>query len=272
MLGGERLVEPILATAEGPVVDVVNADGGAEIVFVCEHAARAIPTALATLGLSEAERASHVAWDIGALSLARNLSKAFDAPLVAARFSRLVYDCNRAPEALDAVPERSETIEIPGNIGLDAAARAGRLKEFYTPFESALARIIDTKIARGESPAIISVHSFTPTYFGARRDVELGILHDSDTRLADALLAQAVSLTGLRSQRNAPYGPADGVTHTLLTHALPRGLPNVMLEIRNDQISDMPACQRVAAALARLLRHGVSSPTLSPRGVAAAGA
>lgn len=250
---------PILAVAEGPVFDVVNAGGGAEIVFVCEHAAKAIPAALSSLGLSDAARTSHVAWDPGALTVALDLSKAFDAPLVAARFSRLVYDCNRAPEAPDAVPERSESYDIPGNKGLDAAARAGRMEEFYAPFQKALAQLIDAKVARGEQPAVVSVHSFTPTYFGTPREVELGILHDADTRLADALLAQAPVLTGLRTQRNAPYGPADGVTHTLKTHALPRGLPNAMLEIRNDLIGDDAACQRVAAALADLLQKGMSS-------------
>ena len=36
---------------------------------------------------------------------------------------------------------------------------------------------------------------------------------------------------------NEPYSPADRVYHTLERHARSRGLPCVMIEIRNDEIS-----------------------------------
>jgi hypothetical protein len=50
---------------------------------------------------------------------------------------------------------------------------------------------------------------------------------------------EAAASTGLeRVFRNYPYGPADGVTHTLKKHGLTREIANVMLEIRNDLISD----------------------------------
>ena len=80
---------------------------------------------------------------------------------------------------------------------------------------------------------------------------ELGVLHDDDTRLADALLAAMPA--GLAARRNEPYGPADGVTHTLRLHALPTGRRNVMIEIRNDLIADEAGIARFAALLSGLL-------------------
>ena len=59
--------------------------------------------------------------------------------------------------------------------------------------------------------------------------------------------------TGRPVRRNEPYGPADGVTHTLRTHALPRGLANVMIEVRHDLIADAGSQEAMAQRLARWL-------------------
>jgi predicted N-formylglutamate amidohydrolase len=97
---------------------------------------------------------------------------------------------------------------------------------------------MDKRRDAGRPIVLVTVHSFTPVYFGQPRDGALGILHDDDPRLADAMLkaASAAGLEGVR--RNYPYGPQDGVTHTLRKHGLTRQIANVMLEIRNDLITD----------------------------------
>lgn len=82
------------------------------------------------------------------------------------------------------------------------------------------------------------MHSFTPVYHGRERAVELGILHDEDSRLADRMLRAAAAAPLYRTERNEPYGPEDGVTHTLILHGLSNGLRNVMIEVRNDLIAD----------------------------------
>ena len=111
-------------------------------------------------------------------------------------------------------------------------------------------------MAAGRAPAIVTVHSFTPVYRGARRDLDIGIVHDTDARFADALLEIAEAETEFVIRRNEPYGPRDGVTHTLAAHAIPRGLLNAMIEIRNDLIAD-PAGQRaMAERLSRWVAHG----------------
>lgn len=224
-----------------------NPDGGSSVVLVCEHASSCIPPEYEHLGLSEDQRQSHVVWDPGAMPVAMRLSETLDAALIAATVSRLIYDCNRPPNSSDAMPARSEVIDIPGNAGLSQADRDRRTSTYYEPFRSALAE----RIAQTENPVIVTVHSFTPVYHGRARDVEIGVLHDSDSRLADAMLEIAGRHSKADVRRNQPYGPEHGVTHTLREHALPGGHPNVMLEIRNDLIRTEAEQHEMADMLAR---------------------
>lgn len=240
---------PLLSPLEGPAARVLNARGSGAAVLVCEHASRFIPAALDGLGLDDEAARSHAAWDVGAMELAVELMGALDAPLVHSRVSRLVYDCNRPPESEGAVLARSERFEIPGNQGLSAAQYAQRVRDVYAPFRDLLAEVIT---GRGMPPVLITIHSFTSFYNGIHRDIELGILHDSDDRAAQMLLGKA-SQSGLKVALNEPYSARDGVTHTLREHALPRGLHNVMLEVRNDLLDTPQGVNRMAGLLTPML-------------------
>ena len=228
--------------------------GPAPALVVCEHASDVMPPEFGDLGLTGDVLHSHVAWDPGALPLARHIAQALGAPLVAGAVSRLIYDCNRPPEAPDAMPERSEIYDIPGNRGLDAATRTDRTRRVYAPFCAAL----ETALETAKPAALITVHSFTPVYFGVPRPVEIGVLHDRDTRLADALLG-ALEGCPFDVRCNAPYGPEDGVTHTLKARALPRGLLNVMLAVRNDLLADAAGIARIGAVLAPALETALDA-------------
>lgn len=230
-------------------VTVSNAAGSSSVVLVCEHASPHIPWQFNSLGLSAADAKSHVAWDPGAMAVAEHLAKRLGAVLVASNVSRLIYDCNRPPDAPGAMPARSEIVDVPGNRALSAADRETRTQTYYRPFQATLRRII----AQTQSPIVVTVHSFTPIYHGQARAVEIGVLHDSDTRLADAMLATASAHTTANVQRNEPYGPEHGVTHTLREHALPAGHLNVMLEIRNDLIATAETQQQLANTIAHWL-------------------
>lgn len=214
------------------VAQTINPTGASPVVLVCEHASPFIPAELEGLGLSDAAKVSHAAWDPGALGVARRIAERLDAVLVASCVSRLVYDCNRPPEAPGAMPAKSEIFDVPGNADLTADQRAARAATYYVPFRDLL---VQTVAAR-PTPVLVTIHSFTPVYNGAARTVEVGILHDADTRLADAMLELAAAHTTADVQRNAPYGPGDGVTHTLQVHGTAHGHPNVMIEVRNDLI------------------------------------
>lgn len=242
-----------------PVVTTENADAPGPFLIVCEHASNHFPDAFGTLGLTPEARAAHIAWDPGALEVARHLSRLLDAPLIAAGVSRLIYDINRPPNSPGAMPSRGETYEIPGNSGLGADERQRRTEAIYLPFHATLRAEIARRMARGRPPVLVTVHSFTPKWFGKRRDVEFGIIHDADPVLAQAVLAAARVQTGLDCRLNEPYSAADEVTHTLRLQATPYGLRNIMLEIRNDLIADAAATAVMAGRLAPVLSAALAA-------------
>jgi predicted N-formylglutamate amidohydrolase len=238
-----------------PVIERPGAAG--DVIFVCEHASNHIPGSWGSLGLSEAQRQAHIAWDPGALGLARGLAARLDATLIHAPVSRLVYDCNRAPDMPGAMPVRSEIHDIPGNARISPDERLARTEAVYLPWATGLHGLIARRIALGRRPVVITIHSFTPVFHGRPRTVEFGIIHDADARLAVAILDAARLKSQLRSELNAPYSAADDVTHTLRLHATPYGLPNAMLEIRNDLIATPAAQEAMAEALAPVLNMGL---------------
>ena len=71
----------ILAQDEPHPLEIVNAEGASPFVLVCEHAGRIIPRALGDMGLSDEDRARHIAWDIGARPVAEAVSALLGAPL-----------------------------------------------------------------------------------------------------------------------------------------------------------------------------------------------
>ena len=244
-------VEPFV-----PVIERADATG--RFIFVCEHASNHIPSAYGTLGLDEDQRRAHIAWDPGALGVARRLADLLSGVLIHAPVSRLIYDCNRAPDMAGAMPTRSELHDIPGNTALSVQERLARTEAVYLPWVSTLHSLIARRIASGLNPVVVTIHSFTPVYFGKKRLVEFGIIHDEDRSLSVAVLTAAQKLTRLNAQLNAPYSAADDVTHTLRLHATPYGLPNVMPELRNDLIATPDAQETMAAQLAPVLNMGLA--------------
>lgn len=234
--------------------EIEGRDAPGRVVLVCEHASNDFPPPWGGLGLSEGQKQAHIAWDPGALNLARALAEKLDAPLVYGTVSRLIYDLNRPPHSPEAMPEQSELHDIPGNLGLDTDERLHRTEAIYIPFHAALSDMLSRRLAVGQRPVLITVHSFTRLYFGKTREVELGILHDADDSLARAIMSTD---TGLETRLNEPYSAADGVTHTLARHATPMGLAHAMLEIRNDLLVDA-SIGDIADRLAPVLRAAIS--------------
>lgn len=240
---------------EGSVVTTLNSGGRFPALIVCEHASNHIPEAFAGLGVSKEVASSHAAWDPGARQVSLFLSELLNAPCVLGEVSRLVYDCNRPPSASDAIVERSEIHRIPGNERLAVEDRKQRVSRYYMPFKQA---VEDAVKALPAGSVLITIHSFTPVYFGTRREVELGILHDEDSRLADAMLSSLPRHSSHVVRRNEPYGPQDGVTHTLKLHAIANRLPNVMIEIRSDLIASDLQCREMAQLLHKVLLEALT--------------
>lgn len=229
--GGEMLLAP----DEPAPYEAFNPAGTAPLLLVCDHATRYLPRRLGTLGLSEAELSRHIAWDIGIAEVTRGLARRLDAPAVLSRFSRLVIDPNRALDDPTLIPQISDGVVIPGNQGLSPGEVAARIDGFHQPYHAAVGRALDDLVARGPTPAVVSMHSFTPVMKGVERPWHVGILWDQDPRLPLPLMTR-LRAQGVPVGDNEPYTARDGHGYTLFEHAAPLKLASVLIEIRQDLI------------------------------------
>jgi predicted N-formylglutamate amidohydrolase len=243
----------LLGPNEPPPVESVHAAGTAPILLVCDHASARLPDALGTLGLDEGELARHIAIDIGAAALTRRLAALFDAPALLAGYSRLVIDCNREPADHTAIREISEGVVIPGNRRLAPAQRDARIDGIFRPYHAAIAARVAAAEAGGAVPALIAIHSFTPRFRGVERPWHVGILSGCDRRIADPMIAALSADASLVVGDNQPYSGMHFAGYTMENHAVKRGLPCVMIEVRQDLLADEAGVARWAVLLQRAL-------------------
>ncbi|WP_374433447.1 N-formylglutamate amidohydrolase [Tabrizicola sp.] len=251
---------PLLALDEPPPYGIINPDGSSNILLVCEHARPVIPRHLGDLGLSHDERMRHIGWDIGALALAQALSEQLDAPLFHTHYSRLVVDCNRPLGNPSLMPEISETTVIPGNVGLTAAERDWRLDTLFHPFHAAIRRRLDLRSARNQPTVVIGIHSYTPVFKGVARPWHAGILYSGATDLAGRLLQLLANDPDLVIGDNEPYR-IDHDDYTVPVHGDARGLPAVLVEVRQDLISAPAGVQEWSVRLAQCLGQATGPRT-----------
>ena len=172
---------------------------------------------------------SHRGYDPGALVMARALTRAFRAPLVASTTSRLLIDLNRSighPQLFSAA-----TRSAPAKL------RAKIVEQHYRPYRAQVERLVRQSVSRGRRVIHISSHSFTPELDGKARRADVGLLYHPG-RLGEAELcahwkaALAAFAPGLRVRRNYPYaGKGDGLTSHLRVRFPSNAYVGIELEI-----------------------------------------
>ena len=256
-------LSPLLADDEQPVFEVLNGEAGGRVLLICDHAANAVPRALDDLGLPHLELRRHIGWDIGAAAVTRHLVELMDAPAMLTRYSRLVVDCNRAPEHASLTPEISDLTEVPGNRGISDAERRSRMAALYDPYHAEIDRQIDRLTAvSGVAPVLVSIHSFTPVMDGFERPWEIGILWNQDARLPLPLIDRFREDASLTVGDNEPYTARDGFGYTLDTHGDGRGLANALIELRQDLIDTDHGARDWAARVKAALDAVLDDPAL----------
>jgi predicted N-formylglutamate amidohydrolase len=239
-----------------PPVRVLNEHGTSPIVLLCEHASRFIPPRYAGLGLDERDLQRHIAWDIGAADVAERISQLIDAPLVMAGYSRLLIDLNRPLGSATSIPDISEETPIPGNSGIGAEERAQRAQLYFDPFHAAVKQLLDERQSNGSVTAVVGIHSFTPVFKGVSRPWHAGILFRKSEAFGRHLVD---SLGGENSAvaANEPYQIEDDSDYTVPVHGEMRGLHSVLVEIRQDLVSDSQGTETWSRRLAKALAtHG----------------
>lgn len=244
-----------------PAFELVNAEGDPTLLFTCDHAANTVPAEVAggDLGLPPEDMARHIAFDVGARGVTLGLAQAFGAPAVLSTFSRLVIDPNRGEDDPTLVMKLNDGSVIPGNRHVDGREAAARLGAWHRPYHGAVRAQLDRAVAAGATPAIVSMHSFTPRFRGRPpRPWHVGVLWDEDARLAAPLLDRLRGERDLVVGDNEPYsGALKG--DALWTHGTRRGLPHALIEIRNDLIADAAGERAWADRLTPILRDALAA-------------
>jgi predicted N-formylglutamate amidohydrolase len=243
----------LLAADEPAPVLEERRHGTSNVVIVVDHAGARIPRSLKGLGLPAAELQRHIAWDIGALGLARGISAALDAPLIAQNYSRLVIDCNRDPRAPTSIPTISEWVEVPGNQDLNAAQLAARRAEIFDPYHARIRALLDERRAAGRATFLLAQHTMTDVYKKERREMHGAVLYNRDRRFAGLVLERLRREPGLTFADNQPYFVSDETDYTIPIHGERRGLPHVEIEIRQDLVREEAGQREWAARVARAL-------------------
>ncbi len=257
--GGDRVAAH---TAESYTVLAGRADAG--LVLLCDHASNAMPGRYRSLGLSQQQLERHIAYDIGAAAVTEQIAAALDVPAVLTRYSRLLIDPNRGEDDPTLIMRLSDGAIVPGNRHLDDDEREHRIIHYYRPYHRAIADVIDRCLATGVAPALLAIHSFTESWKGVSRPWAASILWAHDARLARPLLDALWSEPGLIIGENEPY-PGQYEGDTLWQHATQRGLPQAIVELRQDLIRDCAGQAAWAARLSEILRRLTSIGELEAR-------
>ena len=252
-------LEGLLAPDEPDPVNLFNLEGRSPFFLVCEHAGKRIPKVLGDMGLDAIQRERHIAWDIGAEGVSKQLSTLLDAPLITQTYSRLVCDCNRSVHAESFIPTKSEATIIPGNEGLSPADRQARTDEIYWPLHRRVEREIDRRLAAEKPVMFISVHSFTPVFLGEERSMHIGLLYLKDHRLASLVGSVLKAYEDTTIVENEPYALDYDRDFTVPYHGERRGIPSLEFEVRQDLIAEPDGqrfwAERLADALQRSADH-----------------
>ena len=256
------LPRPLLGPGDPEPVGELNPDSASTFFLICDHAGNAVPAALADLGLPPEELGRHIGIDIGALGVAVGLAERLEAPLIFQRYSRLVVDSNRKPEAATSMAEIADGTEVPGNRGLDPAARAARLDEILRPYQDRIAARLDAREAAGRPTLLVSVHSFTPRQRArpADRPWHIGLCWGAADAFSRHVLGVLAEMEpDLVLGANEPYDVDMANDYSIPVHGEGRGLPYVEIEIRQDQIGEPDGQALWADRLAPVLRRAAET-------------
>ena len=255
----------LLADDDAPPYTVERAFASSPYVFICDHAGQQIPRRLGDLGVSADDLQRHIAWDIGAAAVARQLGDALDAFVICQTYSRLVIDCNRPLDSPGSIVARSEATDIPGNSQVTARQASERANAIFTPYHARIAAELDHRVAAARPALLVAVHSFTPVYHGVRRPWHIGMLYGRDRRMAARLLDCIRADGRWIAGDNEPYAVTATTDYAIPVHGEGRNLPHIGIELRQDLVAHAQGQREWSARLAGWLRR------IAPEFVAASG-
>ena len=228
-----------LLTLMDPAPAVVEISGHmSPFVFVCEHAGLAVPRKLGDLGITSYDWTQHIAYDIGAVQVARHVARKLKTTLIFQQYSRLVIDCNRTYGAASLIPANSHGTEVPGNKDLDHSGKMDRINEIHTPFHMEIDRELEFRRLQNIPTILVSIHSFTPELNGDKRPWHVGVQYAKSNLFASMVMDRLREDPALCVGDNQPWPVNETDDYTIPVHGDLRGIPYAMIEVRQDLIAD----------------------------------
>jgi predicted N-formylglutamate amidohydrolase len=208
---------------------------GYHLLITCEHGGNRIPERYLDLFAGfEPLLQTHRGYDPGALTVARDLSSTFSAPLFVSTISRLLVDLNRS---IGHPSLHLESIQTAA-----PAIRREIVAHHYLPYRNRVEAHIAALVENGHRVLHISSHSFTPVLNGELRNADVGLLYDPG-RPDELQLAKEWQGTlklqnpVFKVRRNYPYtGKSDGFTAYLRRVFPDQAYIGVELEVNQKHV------------------------------------
>lgn len=233
-----------------PPYDIIDGNYEKGMILLADHAMNRVPLQYANLGLPQTAFERHIGFDIGVEFLTRQLAEILGIPAVMSGFSRLLIDPNRGEDDPTLIMKISDGAIIPANHPMNVEEREERLHRYHRPYHRAVAQsIAKVEALSGRAPLVLSLHSFTPIWKNFIRPWHAAILWDTDHRAVRPLIEKLEADPALIVGDNEPY---DGALKgdTMYRHCMVKGIPHVLLEVRQDLIADKAGIASWAERLA----------------------
>ena len=140
---------------------------------------------------------------------------------------------------------------IPLNIDLSEEQKKSRQRHIYDPYRNAIKHIIKKTRQKHGGVIVLDLHSFSPTWQGQKRDVQIGTLAFGQNPMEREIvkyLEKTCSTNNLTFTENQPYN----LSNLIFERTEPARFIqkcNVWytgLEIRNDLLKDPNMVQQIA--------------------------
>jgi len=246
----------LLSCDDPPAAEFWASTTRPEVLIVCDHAGMAIPKKLGRLSLPKNLNLAdqHIAVDIGAKQLSLKVAQNLGATFIWQNYSRLVIDCNRPLRSSQSICPESDGITIPGNLGLSVDEIHARIHEIFLPYD----QLCCQAASKDDLRLIISIHSFTPKLQGFERPWNISFLFNEGEVYARKM-ASFISACEpeLNIGFNEPYQVDELSDWFVIKYAEPKKIPQILIEIRNDQLRDLSNidewAQRISNASIKML-------------------
>ena len=186
-------------------------------LVTCEHASNSFPASLPLPAADSHLADMHWAVDIGAEDFTREFSARLSAPALLSRVSRLVVDVNRPLNSDTLMRNRADGKAITLNSNIKPHEFEDRISKYYLPYHI----MLKEAVKRYSPHFVLAIHSFTPEYEGARREVEVGVLYKraQDEQYAKEM-CRMLREAGIRAELNEPWSGVEGFMYAVdsLTH------------------------------------------------------